>query len=763
MIKNAKLRFESLKIKYKIILGLMSIFLILVFSGALIIHVITKEALNKNLQIALEEMSRIAAEGVQTGLLFGDNETVKDALEGFTKDDMITYIRVLDAEGRNIYHFRKPGLATVSQNTEEWRPSGDHEIFTEQDVISDGSVIGRIQMGLSLKSSEQVLAYVHNILILLSLGGFSFIVFFLIFVANQISKPIEDVAGAAESLRHGNLEIAIHYEREDELGHLAESFKRLSADLKAKTEAAHMIARGNLDVEVVEVSEKDVLGKAMNQIKANLNGLSDELLSLTTGAQKGDLTGRGNSAAFEGHYRDLIEGINKMLDTILKPFEVARDSIADIANGKIPSRIEESYQGEFEALRRNLNTCFDALSGLVEDSNRLIEDAVAGKLDTRVDSNRHLGDFRQIVQGINNTLDAVLKPINEVQSCLMNVEKGDLSVLVEGDYKGDHARMKNALNGTLDALNQILAEVTSTIEQINNGANQVSDSSQSVSQGATEQASSLQETTSSMTEIGAQSRKNADHAKHANQFSTEARDSARKGNEQMKQLLSSMEEINRSSDEISKIIKVIDDIAFQTNLLALNAAVEAARAGVHGKGFAVVAEEVRNLAQRSAKAASETTELIEGSLARINRGTEIANNTAETFKEIIDGITKVSDLMDEIASASSEQVEGIEQVNQALNQIDQVTQSNAANAEQSASAAEQLSGQSRHLRRMIERFTLQQEVLERISSDRRNGENGAPLYRKRRPHKSETEANDSGNGKYLSPTIELDDDDFQDF
>ncbi|MCZ6820888.1 MAG: methyl-accepting chemotaxis protein, partial [Calditrichaeota bacterium] len=266
--------------------------------------------------------------------------------------------------------------------------------------------------------------------------------------------------------------------------------------------------------------------------------------------------------------------------------------------------------------------------------------------------------------------------------------------------------MQNALNSTIGGLNDILIEVSAAVDDIASGAGQVSISSQAVSDGASKQASGLEEISSSMSVVRSQSKQNSEDASKANELSTTAGEAAVTGNNQMKKMLSAMGEINESAKEISKIIKVIDEIAFQTNLLALNAAVEAARAGVHGKGFAVVAEEVRSLAQRSAKAAKETTALIEGTVKRVGNGNSIAQETAEGFSNIILGINQVSELVGRIASASKEQFHGLEEIDKGLAAIDSVTQSNAANAEESAATSAELSHHTVRLQGMLGKFQL---------------------------------------------------------
>ena len=299
-------------------------------------------------------------------------------------------------------------------------------------------------------------------------------------------------------------------------------------------------------------------------------------------------------------------------------------------------------------------------------------------------------------------LDRMSDSLSDKVTLAGKIADGDLSVSVPLASPQD--RFGQALQHMVAQLGNLIGEVHGASRQIVTGANQVSDVSQALSQGATEQAASVEQISSSMTQIAGQTRRNADNARQARQLSQQATSAAVEGERNMSQMMTAMEAINAAGQNISKIIKVIDEIAFQTNLLALNAAVEAARAGQHGKGFAVVAEEVRNLAARSAKAAQETASLIEGSVNKAEQGMHTSRLTAESLGQIDGHIKAMAELIGEIANAADEQAEGIGQVNIGLSQIDQVTQKNTASAEEGAAAAEELSSQAEHLLGMLQRF-----------------------------------------------------------
>jgi len=332
---------------------------------------------------------------------------------------------------------------------------------------------------------------------------------------------------------------------------------------------------------------------------------------------------------------------------------------------------------------------------LSEAAERLADGDV--KVNVETTSRDEIGQLMQ-------SFGRMIASIREQAAAVERIAGGDLTVQV--NVRSEEDLLGKKLQELVERNSEILGSINTAAEQVASGSRQVSDSSIALSQGATEQASSVEELTASLEEISTQTKLNAQNANEANQLAEVSKTNAMQGNEQMKDMLKAMQDINDASSSISKIIKVIDEIAFQTNILALNAAVEAARAGQHGKGFAVVAEEVRNLAARSANAAKETTDMIEGSILKVQDGTRIADKTAEALQSIVLDIEKVSNLVSDIAMASNEQAAAVTQINQGIVQVSQVVQSNSATSEESAAASEELSSQADLLKQQVARFKL---------------------------------------------------------
>ncbi|GLC82361.1 methyl-accepting chemotaxis protein [Lacrimispora brassicae] len=332
--------------------------------------------------------------------------------------------------------------------------------------------------------------------------------------------------------------------------------------------------------------------------------------------------------------------------------------------------------------------------------------AAEGDLSQSVSVAADNTEIGQLAMASATAIETVRNIIQEISRILTEMSKGNLAVEIKGDYRGDYTAIKTSLNQIIQSFNEVLGDVRTAADQVASGSNQVSGSSISLSQGATEQASSVEQLTASIEEIAAQTRQSAGFAGQANELADAAKRNAEHGNEQMRGMLQAMEEINDSSANISRIIKVIDEIAFQTNILALNAAVEAARAGEYGKGFAVVADEVRSLAVRSADAAKETTDMIGNSIKKVEGGTRIAKETAGALIKIVEDVEKVASLIGDIAIASNNQAEGIAQINLGVMQVSQVIQTNSATSEESAAASEELAGQAEMLKDQVSRFRL---------------------------------------------------------
>lgn len=315
-------------------------------------------------------------------------------------------------------------------------------------------------------------------------------------------------------------------------------------------------------------------------------------------------------------------------------------------------------------------------------------------------------EFGLAAQYVRDSFTELRRIISVIDNEVDMLASGDFSFAIDDEFPGETQSIQNSIHKLLNGLNEAFQNILSYASQIDQGSNQVSDGAQLLAQGATEQASTVQELSDRLDHVSKKITDNAEFAKDANQLSNESGELTRETLEDMKEMAVAMHEISTKSEDIGKVIKVIEDIAFQTNILALNAAVEAARAGSAGKGFAVVADEVRNLAAKSAEAAKNTTALIESSLATVMHGVEVADATNESFKMLADKVKATVEIIDHISEASAEQAADIQQISVAVEQISSVVQTNSATSEESAAASEELSSQAALMNKLVSRYRL---------------------------------------------------------
>lgn len=354
-------------------------------------------------------------------------------------------------------------------------------------------------------------------------------------------------------------------------------------------------------------------------------------------------------------------------------------------------------------VRRLIKTILSPLNQ-IETATRTLSQ---GDFSFEITYNKN-NEFGQVCNSIRTSFSELRRIISDISMGVSSLSDGDFSISPSMTFPGELREIEISMDKLIKKLNSAFGEIQSSADQINVGAEQVSSGSQALAQGATEQASSVEELSASLTEISNQVQMNAHNAKKANELATTSGEVALSTLSDMKEMLASMNEISISSDNISKVIKVIDDIAFQTNILALNAAVEAARAGSAGKGFAVVADEVRNLAAKSSEAAKETTALIETSISAVSHGEKIAQKASQSFEDLAVRVEEVVSTVNEISHASEEQANSLKQITYGVDQISAVVQTNSATSEESAAASEELSGQANMLKSLVLQFKLKE-------------------------------------------------------
>ena len=429
---------------------------------------------------------------------------------------------------------------------------------------------------------------------------------------------------------------------------------------------------------------------------------------LTKMIQQGDHEGAGALLAGDGltDYNAMIDALAALADFNTKGSGVAREESVGTYQMAILSQLSVMLVVLLITLGFSVVIIRSIRQPVAEIEMAAMEMA-KGNLDVAIDyhSEDELGMLSDQIRELIRKLQAIIDDENQ---CLAKMAAGDFTVdsVCEQEYIGGFHPVLISFRTIAKKLNDAMCQMHNSSSQVSNSSDQVSSGAQALSQGATQQASSIEELAATITDISDRIRDNAENANHANSKVNDVGDEMNLSNSKMQDMISAMEDISNSSNEIGKIIKTIEDIAFQTNILALNAAVEAARAGSAGKGFAVVADEVRNLASKSAEASKNTAVLIENSIKAVQNGTHIVDETAQSLTKAVEGAKEVTVLVDKISEASKDQSAAISQITIGIDQISSVIQTNSATAQESAAAAQELSSQAQLMRDMVGRFKL---------------------------------------------------------
>ncbi len=630
-----------------------------------------------------------------------------------TKDELDEFILVFDQ-----YIAMYDG---VFRNIGAGRYQAAFNILDENaDVISItvndlDSIIDRTE-DLMLKNiqtiSNSVLTGLYTFIFLLILIVIVTIIV-VVYSTKAIEKSIIHVLNNIKYLKDGQFEKIVSSNARDEIGQINRDIVEVSEVLDEMVQdvvnANNQYVDGSLSISIDSTKYKgsyaemtEVIGYIFTSVFEKLNRLIVTINEMADGVFDGE------RFEFEGEQKRISDGLFACVDSIISISDKINEVTENANNGILEKVDTTGFSNSWLEILEELNKLVETIGEPIIEVNEVMNNMAEGNLSTQITGD-YKGVFNNLKENVNISSESVRNAIRETKESLNQIAENNINFKLENTAHGDFSEIQVSINLIIDRLNEVFEGFQSSSNDVLEVAKQLSNSSQKIANGATEQASTIQELNATVEVINSNTAENAKKASSASEIANKSKENAIRGDEEMKTMLNSMEEIKMASDNIANIIKVIDDIAFQTNLLALNASVEAARAGQHGKGFAVVAEEVRTLAGRSKEAANQTTELINESLQKVNLGNDLANSTAKALHEIVYNIAEVSDLLEDISVSSGDQASSISEILTNLGTFEIVVQNNTNEAEESAESSRHLSEQSSVLKGLIDEFKLLDE------------------------------------------------------